>query len=209
MLSNAWQDKIMSQRLLRELREGGREAFVRAHEKSYFLAVAPAIGAENAELLEGLLLMSPDTKSVCTVKALPFKTKAQRGAGCSLAPRANGYWAVDPLDRGCRVLEVGKRGDLDAAFPDRISVGRAANKDIVLRHTSVSKFHAWFGVDETVALYVVDAGSTNHTLVGGRLLTPRTPEPVSTGTEIRFGSIDTLVMDAATLWKVAHGARSR
>jgi hypothetical protein len=209
MLSTAWQDKILSQRLLREVREGSRDDFASMHRGTHFLAVALTLGADDAELVDGLGLMCSDSRSERPMKALPFKTKAQRSVD-SLAPRANGgSSALGLLERDCRVFEVGKRGDLSSAYPNRISIGRASNKDIVLRHTSVSKFHAWFGVDEAGSLYLADAGSTNHTFVCGRALTPRTPELVPPGMPVRFGSIDALVMDAPSLWKLVHGARSR
>jgi len=204
MATPAWQDKIMSPRLLTELASGNRQDFLEAHRSSHFLAVA--VSTETPDLLDGLCLMCADERASHPVKALPFKTKAQRGV-LSVPPRAGGGGLFDLLGANCRVLEVGKRADVSAAFPDRISIGRAANKDIVLRDASVSKFHAWFGVDEAATLYLVDAGSTNHTKVGSRLLTPRSPEPVPTGTTIRFGSIDTVLLDAEMLWKECHRTR--
>jgi FHA domain-containing protein len=71
---------------------------------------------------------------------------------------------------------------------------------------SVSKFHGWFELDETFGLYVVDAGSTNHTVVRSRQLIARAREPVSSGTGIRFGGIDTLVIDASSLWNAYHAS---
>jgi FHA domain-containing protein len=208
MVSTAWQDRIVSQHLLRELRDGSRDGFAVTHHSSHFLAIALTMGPDDAELLEGLSLMSSEEKAERPMKALPFKTKAQRSVE-SLMPRANGNSPLGWAERNCRVLEVGKRSDLSSAYPNRISIGRASNKDIVLRHTSVSKFHAWFGVDEAAALYLTDAGSTNHTFVSGKALTPRAPEPVAPGAVIRFGSVDALVLDAPTLWKLVHAARGR
>jgi FHA domain-containing protein len=208
MVAIAWQDRITSQRLLRELREGARDDFALTHHSTHFLAIALTMGPEDAELLEGLSLISSEAKAERPMKALPFKTKAQRSVA-SLAPRAIGAGPLAWADRDCRVFEVGKRSDLSSAYPNRISIGRASNKDIVLRHATVSKFHAWFGVDEAAALYLTDAGSTNRTCVSGKPLTPRAPEPVAPGTLIRFGSVDALVMDAPTLWKLVHGARAR
>jgi len=193
----------MSPRLLTELANQSRHDFLEAHRNSHFLAVA--VSTETPDLLDGLSLMCADERASHPVKALPFKTKAQRGV-LSVPPRA-GTALFDLLGANCRVLEVGKRADVSAAFPDRISIGRAANKDIVLRDASVSKFHAWFGVDEEATLYLVDAGSTNHTKVGSRLLTPRSPEAVPTGTTIRFGAIDTLLLDSDMLWKECHRTR--
>src|SRR4051794_10640808 len=45
-------------------------------------------------------------------------------------------------------------------WADRISIGRAANNDLVIRHASVSKLHAHLRVDGA-RVYVADAGSRN------------------------------------------------
>src|SRR5689334_17054749 len=68
-------------------------------------------------------------------------------------------------DGGHFIVPLRKRSGSDALYMDRISVGRARNKDIVLRHQSVSKFHCWFEVDEAGAFYVTDAGSKNATKI--------------------------------------------
>jgi hypothetical protein len=182
-------------------------AFVQAHRDIHYLAVAT--GGDNPELIEGLELLRGETRPARPMSTMAFKT----GAGSrtitagSLRPSA-GRRPIDVLATGrYHVVEVAKRGDLDGAFPERISVGRAANKDIVLRHPSVSKFHGWFEIDTAMALYVVDAGSTNHTVVQSRQLSPRSREHVLPGTGIRFGSIDTIVVDAECIWNAFH-ARS-
>jgi hypothetical protein len=84
-------------------------------------------------------------------------------------------------------------------YPDRISVGRARNQDIVLRHASVSKFHAWFEGGAGV-VYVADAGSTNGTTVNGKALAPRAKTAVGPGDTVRFGTIDTFLCQARDLW---------
>jgi len=100
------------------------------------------------------------------------------------------------------ILPLQKRADVDAAFADRISVGRAINKDIVLRQSSISKFHAYFQLDEHDTYYVADAGSKNGTAVNGKRLTePRELVAISKGDLVSFGSVETLLVDARTLWK--------
>src|SRR5688500_18771120 len=51
----------------------------------------------------------------------------------------------------CYVVPICKRAE--ASFLHQVSVGRARNHDIVLRHRSVSKFHAWFEVTQDVQLF--------------------------------------------------------
>src|SRR5262245_27025323 len=124
MVSSAWQGRIVSPRLLRELRDGSRDDFALAHPSTHFLAIALTMGADDTELLEGLSLMSQETKVERPMKALPFKTKAQRSVE-GVAPRAAGSSPFDWAERDSRVVEVGKRGDLSSAYPNRISIGRA------------------------------------------------------------------------------------
>jgi hypothetical protein len=92
-----------------------------------------------------------------------------------------------------------KRRIAGKPFLLRISVGRARNNDIVLRHESVSKFHAWFECDDDGCFYLGDAKSTNGTLVSGVTVT-RDLLPVEDGDELRFGSVSTILVTAATLW---------
>lgn len=93
-----------------------------------------------------------------------------------------------------------KRKDAEALYMDRISVGRARNKDLVLRHSSVSKSHAWFETDDAGAFYVTDAGSKNTTRLNGETLLPRVRTPVRPGDALRFGSIDCAVCSPGALW---------
>jgi len=93
-----------------------------------------------------------------------------------------------------------KRSNADTAYMERISIGRALNKDIVLRHASVSKFHGWFEVDEMGGLHVADAGSKNSTRVNGKQLNPRELTRVGPGDSIRFGSVEALLCAPQTLF---------
>jgi hypothetical protein len=102
------------------------------------------------------------------------------------------------------VVLVGKRADAQRVFSERVTVGRARNSDIVLRHESVSKFHAWFARDEDSAYFVVDASSRNGTWRNGVSLTGGEPSRVSNGDLIRFGSVETTFCDVATLHAALH-----
>lgn len=100
----------------------------------------------------------------------------------------------------CHVLPIRKRAD--GSFLQHVSVGRARNHDIVLRHRSVSKFHAWFEIHEGNRLLVKDSESRNHTFVDGQQVANRIE--VQPGQTVRFGSVDGRVCTPASLWKALH-----
>jgi hypothetical protein len=88
----------------------------------------------------------------------------------------------------------------DESFRDRVSVGRAVNKDVVLRHPNVSKLHAWFELDDSGGVYVADAESSNGTWLNHQRLPPRDLTPLSPGQHLRFGSVEAVVCSAGALW---------
>jgi hypothetical protein len=95
-------------------------------------------------------------------------------------------------------VPVRKRPEAGKSFSERVSVGRARNNDVVFRHESVSKFHAWLRCDEEGVFYVGDAASRNGTRVNGELL--RAPHRLEPGDEIVFGAVETVFCPAPILW---------
>ena len=88
-------------------------------------------------------------------------------------------------------------------FPERISVGRARNCDVVLRYSFVSKLHAHFlladpeaPLDANNALTLVDQKSHNGSAVNGEPLEPGRAVPVSNGDELVLGSLRLRLMNA-------------
>lgn len=94
----------------------------------------------------------------------------------------------------------------DAAYMDRIAVGRARNKDVVLRHRSVSKFHAWFEVDSSGRYCVADAGSKNGTRHNREVLVSRELRVVNPGDVVSIGSVETVLCPPEVLWAFVHQA---
>lgn len=90
-------------------------------------------------------------------------------------------------------------------YSDRVSIGRARNCDVVLRHPSVSKLHAHVRTGDDGALAIVDVGSHNGTRVDGQRLPRDVPCAVKSGAHVRFGEISGNLMDAASV----HAALSR
>ena len=84
-------------------------------------------------------------------------------------------------------------------YPDRVSVGRARNCDIVMRDPSVSKLHAHFRVGGP-KLELVDIDSQNGTRLNGKPLAPHQPAAVSPGDTLLFGSVSCKLVDAAALY---------
>ena len=89
----------------------------------------------------------------------------------------------------------------DGSYQDRVSVGRARNKDVVLRHPSVSKFHAWFERDPQGLWCVADAGSKNGTRANVADVAVRELVKVKPGDVLRFGSVEVMLCSADSLWK--------
>ncbi len=162
------------------------------------------VPAGDAELQQGLSELEASSS------ALPFRTEIQ--------PTRRGGAAARPSDRGDDGAElakrmrghqhfafvVSKRESSDTLSQDRISVGRARNKDLVLRHPSVSKFHAWFETSGDGILHVVDAESTNRTHLNSKVLEPRVKTRVAPGDWVRFGAIECLLCTGAALWECLH-----
>ncbi|MGE0452268.1 MAG: FHA domain-containing protein [Vicinamibacteria bacterium] len=72
------------------------------------------------------------------------------------------------------------------AFPQFVSVGRAANNDLVLAVERVSKFHAYF-TNVLDSWSLTDYRSTNGTKLNGEKLEPNQPRPLQDGDVIEFG----------------------
>jgi hypothetical protein len=127
---------------------------------------------------------------------LGFRTEYARPA---VQPQRGALSAVYPV--------VKAKGN---PYPERISLGRAPNCDIVLRVASVSKLHAHFLVKAGLAKGgwrgsahdLVDLGSHNGTRVNGAAVTPQQAVPVGVGDLLQFGEVTAELIDAETLHAV-------
>jgi hypothetical protein len=189
-------------------------SFLARHGDAPLLLVR--IPAGDTELELGLTGSAPNAGSgrAPLAKPMPFRTthhamprELPRPGDAGADPRANLAGLLEQNSYFAVALQ--KREDGDAMFMDRISVGRAHNKDIVLRHASISKFHAWFEVDSSQAVYVSDGGSTNKTQLNGRPLEPRIVTAVEPGDAVKFGTIETVLCLPKGLWACLNPAVSR
>lgn len=89
-------------------------------------------------------------------------------------------------------------------WPERISLGRARNCDVVIRHNSISKLHAHFFVDGREFVFC-DASSKNGSELNGRRLRAHERCRMQYGDVIGFGLIDATFDDAAGLYTFARG----
>ena len=113
--------------------------------------------------------------------------------------------AEDPAMAG-RFLRQVRKSDRNP-FQGHISVGRAANNDVVIVHPSVSKLHAHVLQDpaanpnEPTSLRVIDVGSRNGTWVDDRRMVVDQPTPLVLGSRLRFGDVICTLLDAPALYR--------
>lgn len=118
--------------------------------------------------------------------------------------------ALDPVGAGDADLEIypltKKPG---ASFPDRITLGRTPNNDLVIADHSVSRFHAYVrheGSGKDVAWVVADAGSKNGSWLERAALEPRKERRLRSRAVLRIGDVDLTFLLASDLFSVLGGA---
>jgi hypothetical protein len=198
-VSSAFRPNLAPEALIKDLTSLDLRSFLARHGDAPLLLVRVPPGDTDLEL--GL---DAGGGRASEAKPLPFRTSHQTPPKGSSPPLAAGSQermrVADRLAKHPYVaVPLRKREGGDAAFMDRISVGRAQNKDIVLRHPSISKFHAWFEVDSE-AVHLSDSGSTNRTQVNGRPIEPRTRAAVASGDLLQFGAIEAVLCWPDLLW---------
>jgi hypothetical protein len=207
-VSPLFSSRLAPAALLRDA-EHGRLRFLSVHGDTLLLLIT--LGADQAELETGLAFASahdstPESERAPQSQGIAFFTQVQP------SPSAEPFQTMRTLDHSTLegrlrkdrhfVVPLRKRRDAGTLSADRITVGRAFNQDIVLRHGSVSKFHAWIEMDEARGAHVADAGSRNGTRVNDGVLAPRTLRAVFPGDVIRFGSVNAMICDPETFLQV-------
>jgi hypothetical protein len=181
--------------------------FVGRYGDAPFLLVRLSEGDSELEL--GLTATASSGSRPTTAKPLPFRTSHQAVPGGE--PRRSGRATIEQLlkKHAHFAVPLRKREGSDTVLQGHISVGRAHNKDIVLRHSTISKFHAWFEMDPSDDVYVTDAGSTNLSRVNGQPIESRVRIAVAPGDAVRFGAVDVVVCSAETLWACMNPDKER
>jgi hypothetical protein len=112
----------------------------------------------------------------------------------------HGKFSVTQLDMEIYPL-VKKPG---ASFPDRITIGRTANNDIVIADHSVSRLHAYIK-HHGGGWVVADAGSKNGSWLRGHAMDARRELAITSRTVMRLGDVDVTFYLAADLFSVLGG----
>ncbi|MCI0342909.1 MAG: FHA domain-containing protein [Planctomycetales bacterium] len=124
---------------------------------------------------------------------VPGQTPGGASAGCRVQPEAT-VWVV--------------RKRLPA-LPDRISIGRTPNTDIVIPDAGISKLHAYltWGAKPR-ELTVEDANSRNGTFVNEKRLAPLEPSRIRDGEILQLGrNVRAVLLFPEALWRVARAAK--
>jgi pSer/pThr/pTyr-binding forkhead associated (FHA) protein len=125
------------------------------------------------------------TEAPENVSAVAFRTRTEPTSAPPVRPR------------GVKVIPLAK--SRSSPYRDRISIGRARNCDIVIRHSTVSKLHAHLRPREDGGHTIVDLGSHNGTRLNGQVLAPNAPVPLCAGDVVVFGVVAVHVLEATTL----------
>jgi hypothetical protein len=72
------------------------------------------------------------------------------------------------IDPSCRIFPLAKRGTV---FPDKITVGRSSNNDVVLNDLTISKLQGYFTL-ERGEFFFTDADSKNGCTLDSKRLMP-------------------------------------
>lgn len=120
-------------------------------------------------------------------------------APISYATRLSKYEG-DPFAGEWRIVAVKKRAG--NPYPDRISIGRATNCDVVLRLPTVSKVHAHLQIHGPGSFSLRDNEASNSTFVNGRKLEAKGAVTIQVGDEISLGTLDLEFVDASRLYRI-------
>lgn len=91
-----------------------------------------------------------------------------------------------------------------ASFPDRITIGRTSNNDIVIADPSISRLHAYLR-RHGGGWVVADGGSKNGSWLRGAPLEPRRETPIATRGVLRLGDVDLTFYLAPDLYAALGG----
>ncbi len=164
-----------------------RDAFAAQYKAPFLVGIAgrPPTAAHALIPMDGVVLESLDLSA----------TTRNPGERVAAPPRA---------DKAPLVLVVQR---LKQPPSPLVSVGRTSKNDIVIDSPLISKVHAFFKFGHARLQQIYDAGSINGTYVDGRKLAPRSEfATLSSGSVIRFGSLEFLFLHPYDCWEHLRGS---
>ena len=217
MAHNLVANNLQPAEFVRQAMTMGRTGFGLLYPDTRLLLVR--LAEESGELVEGLMACTGNAEAIDARRAtLDFHTdKSTDVSGLfrldrnspKLDETTTRSWKTLLAEAPHFVVAIRKRVGADAMSVDRISIGRARNKDLVFRHGSVSKFHGWFQLAEAHGLCFMDVGSKNGTRINGKPVERRVLVPVHAGDRLQIGRIECVVCTADVLWSALHRTPSR
>ena len=106
----------------------------------------------------------------------------------------------DPLPGESQLVPVKKNPD--NPFPDRLTIGRATNCDVVIRLAFVSKVHAHLFIQAGDKLTLRDNKASNYTFHNHRRMEPGSSRTIKLGDILSFGALDLELVDATRLYEI-------
>jgi hypothetical protein len=206
-------NNLLPAEIVRQALTLGPTAFGLLYPDSRLLLIR--LPADGNELVAGLA--STDGKAPTDAPPPPLEFHTERSSeitglfrvdkgqgGAKIDDGNTKAWKTLLAESRFFIVPIRKRAGADAMSSDRISVGRARNKDIVLRHRSVSKFHGWFQLDEVHGLCFMDTGSKNGTRLNDKHVDGRALVEVHPGDRLRIGRVEAIVCTPDALWGALH-----
>ncbi|WP_437753777.1 FHA domain-containing protein [Sorangium sp. So ce1389] len=157
--------------------------------RRWYAEVQRASAADFAARHQGLFFLAGQPRS--ELDKVDFRTREARSrleAAADVARSEQGEICVIPIEKSPR-----------NPYKDRISIGRARNCDIVIRHPSISKLHAHIRVHEDKSYTIIDLGSHNGTSIDARQLAPNVAERLGVDSVVVLGTVVLRVLDAERL----------
>lgn len=150
-----------------------REDFIALHPYAFLISASGATG--------------PAAKPV--VKPTEFRTVTHKEYAAKTEPSGLELPLILPLRKG-----EGR------PFPERISLGRATNCDVVIRDASISKLHGHFRDVTAESAFFTDAKSSNGTRLDGTLIQPGVATEIRRNTLLSFGRVQLMFMSPGDVY---------
>ena len=187
------------------------DAFLRLYGTAPLLLVRVAEG--DTELRAGLksLWLPAEARRAARISPMRFRTELlrahQKGTPAQRAPSREHDGVLRILEKGDHFAAILRsKGGTNTSLlgAPRLSLGRATNNDVILRHASVSKFHASVEPIDENTVKIIDTGSTNQTSLNDVTLPSRALVEARSGDRLGFGNVEAVLWSPRALWASQH-----